>query len=58
VMHAPVHPVDHQMNPLARLVAAKPFVEHAADDALDAGRSARDGGPPPALRAPTPGAWS
>ena len=34
VMHAPVHPVDHQLNPLAHLVAAKPFVEHAADDAL------------------------
>ncbi len=34
VMHPPVHPVDHQPDPLAHLVAAKPFVEHAADDAL------------------------
>ena len=34
VMHAPVHPVDHQPNPLAHLVAAKPFVEHPTDDAL------------------------
>src|SRR5450631_2487610 len=34
VMHAPIHPVDHQPDPLAHLVAAKPFVEHAADDAL------------------------
>ena len=63
VMHAPVHAVDHQPDPLAHLVAAKPLVEHAADDALGrrsrgAGRSARDGGPRPALRAPAPGAWS
>src|SRR3979411_1227944 len=63
VVHTPVHAVDDQTNPLAHLVAATPFVEHAADDAL--GRSlpvqdvsARDGGPPPALRAPAPGAWS
>ena len=34
VMHAPVYPVDHQPDPLAHLVAAKPFVEHPADDAL------------------------
>src|SRR5450631_4102003 len=34
VMHAPIHPVNHQPNPLAHLVAAKPFVEHTADDAL------------------------
>jgi hypothetical protein len=33
VMHAPIHPVDHQPNPLAHLVAAKPFVEHTACDA-------------------------
>ena len=33
VMHAPIHPVDHQPDPLAHLVAAQPFVEHAADDA-------------------------
>ncbi len=33
-MHTPVHAVDHQPDPLAHLVAAKPFVEHAADDAL------------------------
>src|ERR1700738_3468549 len=34
VMHATVHPVDHQPDPLAHLVAAKPLVEHPADDAL------------------------
>jgi hypothetical protein len=34
VMHAPVHPIDHQPDPLAHLVAAKLLVEHAADDAL------------------------
>src|SRR5450756_555262 len=34
VMHAPVHSIDHQMNSLAHLVAAKPLVEHAACDAL------------------------
>jgi hypothetical protein len=33
-MHAPVHAVDHQTNPFAHLVAAKPFVEDTADDAL------------------------
>jgi hypothetical protein len=33
VMHTPVHPIDHQPDPRAHLVAAKPFVEHAADDA-------------------------
>src|SRR5438552_824857 len=34
VMHAAVHAVDHQPDPLAHLVTAKPLVEHAADDAL------------------------
>src|SRR5216684_1363461 len=34
VMHAPVHPVDHQPDPLAHFVAAKPFVEYPPDDAL------------------------
>jgi heme/copper-type cytochrome/quinol oxidase subunit 2 len=34
VMHTPVHPVDQQPDPFAHLVGAKPFVEHAADDAL------------------------
>src|SRR6266566_3717819 len=34
VMHAPVHPVDQQPDPLAHLVTAKPLVEHAACDAL------------------------
>src|SRR6266700_6232652 len=34
VMHAPVHPIDHQPDPFAHLVAAKPFVEHAAIDAF------------------------
>ena len=34
VMYAPVYPVDHQPDPLAHLVAAKPFVEHAANNAF------------------------
>ena len=34
MMDAPVHAVDDQTDPLAHLVAAKPLVEHAADDAL------------------------
>ena len=34
VMRAPVHPVDDQPDPLAHFVAAKPLVEHAADDSL------------------------
>jgi hypothetical protein len=33
VMDAPVHPVDYQPNPLTHLIPAKPFVDHAADDA-------------------------
>ena len=62
VMHAPVHPVDHQPDPLAHLVAAKPLVEHPADDAL--GRVlavqdvARGMAIPASPRAPAPGAWS
>src|SRR5450432_2522470 len=42
VMHAPIHPVDHQPDPLAHLVAAKPFVEHAADNALGRVLSVQD----------------
>src|SRR3979411_1127681 len=42
VMHAPVTAVDHQTTPLAHLVAAKPFVEHAADDALGRVLSVQD----------------
>ena len=34
VMHTPVHPVDDKPDPFAHLVAAKPLVEHAADDSL------------------------
>jgi hypothetical protein len=42
VMHAPVHPVDHQADPLAHLVAAKPFVEHPADDVFGRIRAVHD----------------
>src|SRR5229473_2367606 len=42
VMHAPVHAVDHQPDPLAHLITAKPFVEHTADDALGRVLSVQD----------------
>ena len=63
VMDAPVHAVDHQPHPLAHLVAAQPLVEHPADDRLGRLLAVQDiaprwGGPPPSLRASTPGAWS
>ena len=63
VMDAPVHAVDDQPDPLAHLVAAKPLVEHAADDALGQLFPMQDVARgmdafPPAPRAPAPGAWS
>jgi hypothetical protein len=42
VMDAPVHPVDHQPDPFGHLVAAKPFVEHPANDALGRVLSVQD----------------
>jgi hypothetical protein len=42
VMHAPVYAVDHQTDPFAHLVAAKPLVEHAACDALGRVLSVQD----------------
>jgi hypothetical protein len=41
-MDTPVRPVDHQTNRLAHLVAAKPFVEHAADKRLGRVLSVQD----------------
>src|SRR5450631_1561816 len=42
VMHSPIHPVDHQPDRLAHLVAAKPFVEHAAENTLGRALSVQD----------------